>query len=91
MHQRTALFLTVSALTLAACGGDSKDKANADIRNNPNAAVSPDDYRKAQRAYADSVLNASKTSKDVVQKLGKDYAVGNVRLRDSLRDRKSVV
>ena len=40
------------------------------------------EYRKAQKAIADSLLNATQGTTALVQKLGKDYAVGPGRLRD---------
>ena len=79
---RFRLFAVATLLT-AACGGDSKEAAPPADKV-PDAAVAADAYRKAQQAYADSVLNATSTAADVVKKLGKDYAVGSVRLRDSL-------
>lgn len=86
MSKRNRHFVTIASLSaltaVAACGGDSTAK----VENAPpaTAAVSPEEYRKAQERYADSLINVTKTSKDVVDKLGKGYAVGSLRLRDSL-------
>lgn len=76
-------FITLLVIATAACGGDEPKTPAAAAASSP-VGVSPDEYRKKQQAYADSVLNASRSSKDVVEKLGKEYAVGSVRLRDSL-------
>ena len=79
--------LIAAAVLLSACGGDKKKEGEVDT--NPQAriqatAISPDDYRKKQQAFADSVLNTATSTKDVVEKLGKGYAVGATRLRDTL-------
>jgi hypothetical protein len=81
--QRVTLFALVLA---AACGGDkSKDDGNPPSTKAVEAqALSPDDYRKKQAAYADSVLNQSAPAKALVEKLGKGYAVGETRLRDTV-------
>lgn len=78
-----AVIASLVILFISACGGDSKDKAPAAAKE-PDPALAADAYRKAQQAFADSVLNASRTAVQVVTKLGKDYEVGSVRLRDSL-------
>ena len=75
--------LLCSLFALAACGGDkSKDDANSKAVN-PNA-ISPDEYRKRQQAFADSVLNTAKPASKVAEQLGKGYAVGSVALRDTI-------
>lgn len=79
---RFRLFAIATLLT-AACGGDSKEAAPPAAKA-PDDAVSADAYRKAQQAYADSVLNATGSAADVAKKMGTGYAVGSVRLRDSL-------
>jgi hypothetical protein len=79
---RTSALILLVVATVA-CGGD-ETKPPAAAASTTSTGVSPDDYRKAQQAYADSVLNASRSSKEVVERLGKEYAVGSVRLRDSL-------
>ena len=81
MRRRASVF--VLALMAAACGGEKTEKAPTPAAVS-DGAVSPDEYRKAQQRFADSVLNATTTAKQVVAKLGKDYAVGSTRLRDSL-------
>jgi hypothetical protein len=81
-------MMMLSVLALAACGGDKKkdDDEGEDTKKRaaPAAEVSVADYQKKQAAFADSVLNASKSAKTLVQKLGKGYDVGSVRLRDSV-------
>lgn len=81
MHFRVVLFATL-AVAVAACGGDSKEAPAANA--GPSPTVSPDEYRAAQQRYADSVLNATSTAQDYVKKAGGDFAVGSVRMRDSL-------
>jgi hypothetical protein len=80
---RVRSFFVATAVITAACGGDSPDKAPPAAAG-PAATVSPDDYRKAQQAYADSLLNATGSAADIVKKMGAEYAVGSTRLRDSL-------
>jgi hypothetical protein len=69
---------------LGACGSDkAKDDAPKGI--DPNlASSSPDQYRKKQQEFADSVLNTAKPVKSVVEQLGKGYEVGPVALRDTI-------
>jgi len=75
-----------SLVALAACGGDKAkdDEATAASANGVKAPESPDAYRKRQQAFADSVLNANQSTAGLVQQLGKGYAVGSMRLRDSV-------
>jgi hypothetical protein len=76
-------LIGVTVLALAACGGDKKtadDTEKGPI--SPN--VSPEQYRKRQEQFADSVLNATSSAKVVAEKLGKGYAVGSARLRDTV-------
>lgn len=77
-----AYTIVASFITLAACGDKSKDDAQP--KPPSPAAMSPDDYRKRQQAFADSVLGASKPVSKVVEQLGKGYAIGPVALRDTL-------
>jgi len=80
-HTKYALLFALSAL--AACSGDkAKDDANSTAVT--PSGVSPDEYRKRQQNFADSVLNASKPVSKVVEQLGKGYAVGPVALRDTI-------
>lgn len=81
MNLKYALICALFAIT--ACGSDkSKDDVTSKPVN-PNA-ISPDEYRKRQQAFADSVLNAAKPVAKVVEQLGKGYAVGPVALRDTI-------
>lgn len=82
MHLRVLTLLL--AFSVVACGGDSKEAPPASADGSPSAALSPDEYRKAQQRYADSVLNTAQTAAAIVGKLGKDYEVGSLALRDSL-------
>jgi hypothetical protein len=76
------------AFAVAACSGEKRkddDETTASAQTKIAAtALSPDDYRKKQRAFADSVLNVTGSAKALVEKLGKGYAVGSTRLRDTL-------
>ncbi|HEV8409003.1 MAG TPA: hypothetical protein VGQ30_00755 [Gemmatimonadaceae bacterium] len=84
MPKKLKYALLASLIALAACGGDkTKDDANAAKAADPNA-ISPDEYRKRQQAFADSVLNTTKPSSKVVEQLGKGYKVGSVALRDTI-------
>lgn len=81
-HLKTVLLC--SLMSLAACGGEkTKDDATSATAANPNA-ISPDQYRKRQQAFADSVLGASRPVAKVVEQLGKGYAIGSVALRDTI-------
>ncbi len=87
MTARFRFALLASALLMAAaCGGDATDKkaTAAGGQPTPMPGQTPDEYRKAQQRYADSVLNQTSSAAEVVKKLGGDYAVGSVRLRDTL-------
>jgi hypothetical protein len=81
-------MMMLSLLALAACGGDKKkdddDTEGGKKTAAPAGEVSVADYQKKQAAFADSVLNASTSARQIVQKLGKGFDVGSVRLRDSL-------
>jgi hypothetical protein len=81
-HHLTLCSLA-ALLSLAACGGD---KAKDDATATPNAqtAVSPDEYRKTQQAFADSVLQTTKPVGKLVAQLGKGYAIGQPVLRDTI-------
>lgn len=78
--------LLCSLGTLAACGGErSKNAESESAAGQKGAAMeSPDQFRARQQAFADSVLLATGRANDLVQKLGKGYAVGSVRLRDTV-------
>ncbi len=78
-------FVAIAALA-SACSKKDKSKdddaqATAGVTDENKSAL---DYRKRQQGYADSVLNASSSSKTVAEKLGKGYGVGSTRLRDTL-------
>ena len=78
-------FVAIAALA-SACSKKDKTKdddaqATAGVTDENKSAL---DYRKRQQGYADSVLNASSSSKTVAEKLGKGYGVGSTRLRDTL-------
>ena len=75
--------LIALGVTLAACGDKTKDDAGKTV-DPRTATASPDDYRKKQQAFADSVLNTAKPVKSVVEQLGKGYEVGPVALRDTI-------
>jgi hypothetical protein len=77
-----------SVIALAACGSggdkvkdDDTAKAQAKIRA---SALSPEDYRIKQKAFADSVLNTVTPTKAIVERLGKGYEIGSTRLRDTV-------
>jgi hypothetical protein len=80
-------FAVLAVFAVAACTGEKDPKATADAGSGPAmtaADTNPDAYRQKQQAYADSVLNRASTAKQVVDKLGKDFEVASVRLRDTL-------
>jgi hypothetical protein len=85
MQHRQWFVLAVGAAFIVACTGDKSEtpKAAADASANASAQ-SADDYRKAQQRFADSVLNQSQGAAQIVARLGGNYKVGSVRLRDSL-------
>ena len=74
--------LLCSLIALAACGGD-KTGGDADSKAAAKP-ISPDEYRKRQQAFADSVLNTTKPAAKLVEQLGKGYAIGSVALRDTI-------
>jgi hypothetical protein len=73
-----------SLFALGACGGGDKTKDDAGTKAVNPTALSPDEYRKRQQAFADSVLNTTKSASKVVEQLGKGYAIGSVALRDTI-------
>jgi hypothetical protein len=73
--------MLLSLVGLTACGGDKKKE---DDEAAAAKAVSPVEYRKRQQAFADSVLSTASPANALVQQLGKGYAVGSFRLRDTL-------
>jgi hypothetical protein len=78
-------LMILSLCALAACGGDKKKDDEAAAKAiAEKAPVSAQDYRKQQIAFADSVLNGASSAKDVANKLGKDYDVASIRLRDTV-------
>jgi len=77
-------FVLLSVVALAACGGDRAKDDDTAATKAAAAPKSADDYRKQQIAFADSVLNGASPAKDVATKLGKDYDVASVRLRDTI-------
>ena len=83
MSLKPLMLLSLGAL--AACGGDKKKDDDAAAKAiAEKAPVSAEEYRKQQVFFADSVLNGASSAKDVAKKLGKDYDVGSVRLRDTV-------
>ncbi|MCX5766885.1 MAG: hypothetical protein NTZ43_06645 [Gemmatimonadetes bacterium] len=70
--------IVVSLLALAACG---KDKAAGD---EASAQMTPEKYRQQQQKFADSVMQAVKSPKDIADKLGKGFESAPARLRDTL-------
>ena len=91
MNLKRLMFLSLTAIVASSALACSKgDKSAKDDDQKTTATAETDenkaalDYRNRQQAFADSVLNASSTSKNVADKLGKGYAVGSARLRDTL-------
>jgi hypothetical protein len=76
------MFLSLVALT--ACGNDKTKDDDVAAKTKAPAPQSPDDYRKQQMAFADSVLNESSPPAAVARKMGKGYEVGSTRLRDTV-------
>jgi hypothetical protein len=76
-------ILLCSLFAMAACGGD-KTKDDAKSAAPDRTTESPDQYRKRQQAFADSVLGTTKPVAKVVAALGKGYAIGSVSLRDTI-------
>jgi hypothetical protein len=79
MPKRT-LFAT-AALAALACGGEKA----ADTQPGPPPVTNDlAEYRKSQKAYADSVLNAASSARQVADRLGANYDVGPLKMRDSI-------
>ncbi len=83
---RTAL---IAVLALAACGRDKvqpADSGSAESTLTPEQkeALKVEDYKKRQAAFADSVLQTVTPTTKLTEKYGKDFAVGGVKMRDSL-------
>jgi hypothetical protein len=83
---RTTLLVV---LALAACSGEKVQPADtgaadAHLTREQQEAKSIADYKKRQAAFADSVLQTVTPTAKIVEKLGKQYAVGNVKMRDAL-------
>ena len=87
MRSRMKLsWLMIGSLgALAACGGERSKSAESEAAATKDPAMeSPDQFRARQQAFADSVLGATAATNDLVQRLGKGYAAGAVRLRDTV-------
>lgn len=72
---------------LSACGAEKKkddDPGTKPTAKAEDTPISPEDYRKRQKQFADSVLNSTGNAKALVAKLGKGYDVGSTRLRDTV-------
>ena len=83
---RTAL---IAVLALAACGRDKVQPADssateATMTPEQEEAKSAADYKKRQAAFADSVLQTVTSTTKLTEKYGKDFAVGSLKMRDSL-------
>ncbi len=84
-------IVLLSALTLAACGGEKVQPIGADSAAAAGAPTAEEleaknaaEYKRKQSAFADSVLKNSANPAAIVSKLGKGYEVGTVGMRDSL-------
>jgi hypothetical protein len=77
-------LMSVGLFALAACGGEDKKKDDDAEKPPVSQSLSPEQYRKAQEQFADSILNATSSAKAVADKMGKGYAVGTTRLRDTV-------
>ena len=88
MKLKRVMLLSFVAIAALASACSKKDKSKDDDAQatvgETDENKSALDYRKRQQAFADSVLNASSSSKTVAEKLGKGYGVGSTRLRDTL-------
>ena len=83
---RTTLL---AVLALAACSGDKVQPADSGsagsaLTHEQQEAQKIEDYKKRQAAFADSVLQTVTPTTKLVEQLGKQYAVGNLEMRDSL-------
>jgi hypothetical protein len=82
--KRRTIILSASAALTAACGGEKGAEPAASAAPTPSTTVGTYAYRKQQQDFADSVLNAASSAKQVADRLGKGYEVGPPRLRDSV-------
>ncbi len=82
-------IIPLAVLALAACSGEKVQPADtgsagAQLTPEQQEARSIEDYKRRQAAFADSVLQTVTPTTKIVEKLGKQYAVGNVKMRDAL-------
>jgi hypothetical protein len=78
---RQMLLLLPLAGALACAGPkDQKPEEQADS----SVRVKQEDYKKRQAKFADSVLNAASSAREIASKLGKGYEVGSDRMRDTV-------
>ena len=82
LARKLSLISTFALIsTVAACGGDKPAATTVAADAAPESA---EEFRARQARFADSVLNAVKSPKELAAKLGKGYDVGSIRLRDTL-------
>lgn len=83
---------TLSLLTVLALAACSREKVQPADGASADSALSPEQreikkaeqYKVRQAAFADSVLKTSNSTKQIAAKLGDNYGVGTVQMRDSL-------
>jgi hypothetical protein len=75
--------LLCSLFALAACAPDRSRDPVASAAT----AMSPAEYHRRQRAFADSVLRTAKPARAIVEQLGDGYAEGSAALRDTIEAR----
>ncbi len=87
LNRLTTLSL-FAMIALAACGREkvqpAEESADAMLSPAEREAKKVETFKARQAAFADSVLKTAPSTKAVAEKLGKNYSVGNVQLRDSL-------
>jgi hypothetical protein len=83
---------TLSLLAMLAAAACSREKVQPADSDAADALLTPaqrelkkaDDLKKRQQAFADSVLKTASSTRQIADKLGKNYQVGSVQLQDSL-------
>lgn len=86
--RRHAALALLALATAVACADSAEDEETEDEQAAAAAlALSNEDYAKRQQQFADSIIRSAATPEQLVDKLGKGYAVADIGLTDTVKTR----